>query len=120
MQAAIPLLLIALAACSAPTAPADARPSFDPFLDTLQVRTFGYFRDLPNPETGLVPDRWPTPSFSSIAAVGFGLTAYVVAVERGWLARAASYTASMDSRPTHPCPNLGGATLCGDRPSSWP
>lgn len=92
MRAAISLLLIALAACTTPTAPAVARPGLDPvvdpFLDTLQVRTFGYFRDLPNRENGLVPDRWPTPSFSSIAAVGFGLTAYVVAVERGWLARA--------------------------------
>jgi hypothetical protein len=35
----------------------------------------------------LVPDRWPTPSFSSIAAVGFGLTAYGVGVERGWITR---------------------------------
>jgi hypothetical protein len=36
---------------------------------------------------GLVPDRWPTPSFSSIAAVGFGLSAYGVGVERGWITR---------------------------------
>ena len=34
-----------------------------------------------------MPDRWPTPSFSSIAAVGFGLTAYGVGVERGWISR---------------------------------
>jgi hypothetical protein len=74
-------------ACSVPTAPPDARVPSDPFLDTLQHRTFGYFRDLANAQNGLVPDRWPTPSFSSIAAVGFGLTAYVVAVERGWMSR---------------------------------
>ncbi|MGH7503249.1 MAG: glucoamylase family protein [Longimicrobiales bacterium] len=57
------------------------------FLDTLQERTFGYFRDLTNPSNGLVPDRWPTRSFSSVAAVGFGLTALPIAVERGWLTR---------------------------------
>ena len=37
--------------------------------------------------TGLVLDRWPTPSFSSIAAVGFGLTAYVVGAQRGFITR---------------------------------
>ena len=41
-------------------------------------------------ENGLVPDRWPTPSFSSIAAVGFGLTAYGVGAERGWVTREAA------------------------------
>ena len=37
---------------------------------------------------GLTPDRWPTKSFSSIAAVGFALTAYPVGVERGYVSRA--------------------------------
>ncbi|HEX5758753.1 MAG TPA: glucoamylase family protein [Thermoanaerobaculia bacterium] len=37
--------------------------------------------------TGLVPDRWPTPSFASIAATGFGLTAYPIGVARGWVTR---------------------------------
>jgi hypothetical protein len=32
-------------------------------------------------------DRWPTPSFSSIAAVGFALTAYPIGVERGYITR---------------------------------
>ena len=32
---------------------------------------------------GLVPDRWPDINFSSIAAIGFGLTAYGVGAERG-------------------------------------
>jgi hypothetical protein len=59
----------------------------DPFLDDLQERTFRYFWDLANPRNGLVPDRWPTPSFSSIAAVGFALTAYPVGAERGWVTR---------------------------------
>ena len=35
----------------------------------------------------MIPDRAPTPSFSSIAAVGFGLTAYGVGAERGYVTR---------------------------------
>src|SRR5439155_5810404 len=57
------------------------------FLDTLEQRTFGYFWDLTPASNGLTPDRWPTPSFSSIAAVGFGLTAYPIGVERGYVTR---------------------------------
>jgi hypothetical protein len=34
-----------------------------------------------------VPDRWPTINFSSIAAIGFGLTAYGVGAERGYVTR---------------------------------
>ena len=34
-----------------------------------------------------MPDRWPSPSFSSIAAVGFGLSTYPVGVERGYVTR---------------------------------
>jgi hypothetical protein len=59
-------------------------------LDDVQKRTFLFFWETTNPENGLVPDRWPTPSFSSIAAVGFGLTAYGVGVERGWITREAA------------------------------
>src|SRR5690606_372709 len=58
------------------------------FLDSLQQRTFNFFRERANPANGLVPDRWPTESFSSVAAIGFGLTAYGVGIERGWMTRA--------------------------------
>jgi hypothetical protein len=34
-----------------------------------------------------VPDRWPTPSFASVAAVGFALSAYPIGVARGWVTR---------------------------------
>src|SRR5262252_1316036 len=61
-----------------------------PLLDELQRRTFYYFWDNVDPETGLVPDRYPTPSVSSIAAVGFALTAYPIGVERGYVTRAAA------------------------------
>lgn len=57
-------------------------------LDDLERRTFEWFWDLANPDNGLVPDRWPTESFCSIAAVGFGLTALPIGVERGWITRA--------------------------------
>src|SRR6185503_11919223 len=59
----------------------------DPFLVDLQTRTFRFFWETANPQNGLVPDRHPTPSFSSIAAVGFGLTTYPVGVERGYITR---------------------------------
>src|SRR3954452_20266582 len=63
---------------------------YEPFLDTVEVRTFRWFWETTNPKNGLVPDRWPTRSFSSVAAIGFGLTAYVVGVERGYVTRAAA------------------------------
>jgi hypothetical protein len=58
-----------------------------PLFDDLERRTFDFFWDLGRPDNGLVPDRWPTPSFCSIAAVGFALTAYPIGVERGWITR---------------------------------
>ncbi len=57
------------------------------FLDTVQHRTFDWFWETTNPRNGLVPDRWPTKSFSSVAAVGFGLTGYLVGAEHGWITR---------------------------------
>jgi hypothetical protein len=67
-----------------------ASPVVDPFLIDLQERTFRFFWDTANPKNGLVPDRYPTPSFSSVAAVGFALTAYPVGVERGYVTRKAA------------------------------
>ncbi len=81
------------AACAAPPAPVQAPPPAVPavaseaLLADLEARTFRFFWERANPENGLIPDRWPTPSFSSIAAVGFGLTAYPIGVERGWITR---------------------------------
>ena len=79
----------AISPAAAPAAPA-ARlaPQDERFLDRLEERTFRWFWDLANPTNGLVPDRAPSPSFSSVAAVGFGLTAYPIGVERGWVTRA--------------------------------
>src|SRR6266542_2433202 len=91
------LRALALAACAANSGTAPPPPAGPPppdsaraaaFLDTLEERTFHYFWDLTNPTNGLTPDRAPSPSFSSIAAVGFALTAYPVGVERGYITRA--------------------------------
>ncbi len=60
----------------------------DAFLDDLEHRTVAFFLDFAGPTNGLIPDRAPGPSFSSVAAIGFGLTAYPIGVERGSLARA--------------------------------
>jgi hypothetical protein len=62
-------------------------PGADAFLADLERRTFDFFWDTTDAKTGLVPDRWPTPSFASIAAVGFALSAYPVGVARGYITR---------------------------------
>src|SRR3954466_14618247 len=56
-------------------------------VDEIERRAFEFFRDTTNPRNGLAPDRWPTPSFCSIAAVGFALSAWPIGVERGWMRR---------------------------------
>ena len=59
----------------------------DPEVDELQRRTFDWFVHVTDRATGLTPDRWPTESFCSVAAVGFALTCWPVGVERGWMTR---------------------------------
>lgn len=57
-------------------------------LDRLERDTFKYFADEVNLENGLVRDNTKRDSPASIAAVGFALTAYPIAVERKYLTRA--------------------------------
>ena len=73
---------------SAPIPPSALTPRQTAFLDTLERRTFNWFWERSDANNGLTPDRWPSNSFSSIAAVGFALTAYPVGVERGYVSRA--------------------------------
>ncbi len=77
------------AADVAPSRPAPRKVDFrtEQLLDTIERSTFNYFWETASPRNGLVPDRAPTPSFSSVAAVGFGLTAEVIGAERGWVDR---------------------------------
>jgi hypothetical protein len=91
---------LALAAGALAATPAHAQTQAQPakvpalytanaaLLDDLSERTFRFFWDTANPANGIVPDRYPTPSFGSIAAVGFGLTAYTIGVDRGYITRA--------------------------------
>ncbi|HEX6003935.1 MAG TPA: glucoamylase family protein, partial [Burkholderiales bacterium] len=67
---------------------ADVRPDdAEALLDAIEHAAFGYFRQTVNPINGLVADTtrddWPC----SIAVVGFALSVYPVAVERGWVSR---------------------------------
>jgi hypothetical protein len=60
----------------------------DALLDSLQRAAFGYFLDCVIPASGLVADNSRANAPVSIAVVGFALSCYAIAVERGWLARA--------------------------------
>jgi hypothetical protein len=66
------------------------------FLEDLSRRAFRYFQEQSDPQTGLVLDRARTDgslhdedhrNTASIAATGFGLTAWCIAAERGWVNR---------------------------------
>ncbi len=69
---------------------ANAKYFSDGFLDTLQHRTFNYFWECVDPKTGLTPDRYPSLTFSSTAAIGFALTTYGIGVERQYISREAA------------------------------
>lgn len=62
-------------------------PQEEAFLDTLQHRSFRYFVKETNPQNGLVKDRSTATSPSSIAATGFGVVAWAIGAERGWMSR---------------------------------
>lgn len=59
-----------------------------PLFDDIERRTFDFFWETTNADNGLAPDRHPSRPFSSIAAIGFALTAYPIGVERTWITRA--------------------------------
>lgn len=67
----------------------DAHPedSDDEMLSVLQRRTFKYFLEEMNENTGLIADKTKPGSPSSIAATGIGLSCYIVGIERGWISR---------------------------------
>jgi hypothetical protein len=64
--------------------------SVDAELGTLQRESFSYFVHEVNPANGLIKDKtadnWP----ASIAATGFALAGYPIAVERGFISRASA------------------------------
>ncbi len=71
------------------TSTARHRPTLndDLTLDSIQRAAFGYFLQAANPRNGLVADTSREHSPCSIAVVGFALSVYPVAVERGWMTR---------------------------------
>lgn len=89
----LPLFLLAFLTACTPEAPPPGALAVNltaedhAFLDDLQRRTFDWFWETTDHETGLVPDRWPTRSFSSVASIGFGLTTYAIGAERGYVER---------------------------------
>jgi hypothetical protein len=71
----------------------------DPLLEDLSKRSFLFFWEQADADTGIVRDRartdgTPVPGTSrdvgSIASVGFGLTGLCIAAERGWVPREAA------------------------------
>lgn len=72
------------------------------FLHDLSQRSVRFFYDETNPNTGLVPDGalangGSNGSPSSIAAVGFGLTALTIGDQRGWLTHADAYQRALNT-----------------------
>src|SRR5829696_4965841 len=98
----LPVLLILFNFCSvfAQTATAPRLSAEDDaFLEDLSRRSFQFFVDHADAETGLVLDRarttgeahgpeHPSHRIASSAATGFGLTALCAGAERGWVTRA--------------------------------
>ncbi len=72
---------------SAPMVATPSAEAEDAFLDLLEETAFQFFWQEANPANGLIRDRTGNLSLSSIAAVGFGLSAYTVGIERGWITR---------------------------------
>jgi hypothetical protein len=69
-------------------------------LDLIQKRGIRFFLDEADPSTGLISDRAPNfddGSFdvASIACSGFGLPAYAIGAERGWIAEEEAYERSL-------------------------
>jgi hypothetical protein len=61
------------------------------FLNTVQYYAFKFFWQEANPNNGLVQDRMTNKSISSIASVGFGLSAICIAEKNGWISRTDAY-----------------------------
>ncbi|MGB7757368.1 MAG: hypothetical protein WBL23_15040, partial [Salinisphaera sp.] len=76
------------AAVTAPAAGAAAvTQSDDALLERLQRTAFDYFLQDVNRDNGLLADTTRDGAPSSIAVIGFALSAYPIGVERGWMER---------------------------------
>lgn len=66
-------------------------------LNNLQRVTFDYFWHEVNEENGLVADSTRADSPASTATVGFALTIYPIAVERGFISRSEAVTRTLST-----------------------
>ncbi len=74
------------------TTPYDPAPKFpvisdDELLSLVQARTFRYFYDFAHPVSGLARERNTSGDVVTTGGSGFGLAAFPVAVERGFISR---------------------------------
>lgn len=79
------VLLVAAIPCRLP-----AQITETALLDTIQYTAFRFFWDEANPSNGLIRDRSASWAPSSIASVGFGLSAICIGVDHGWVTREAA------------------------------
>lgn len=59
--------------------------SDDDLIDYVEYHTYQFFEGFSDPVTGFTLDRTSSSELSSIAAIGFGLSAHAVAASRGWI-----------------------------------
>jgi hypothetical protein len=90
MRWAVAVVLVSIAFC----VPTRGQIRTEQLLDTLQHTAFLFFWNEANPTNGLIKDRSHANGGgnapSSIASVGFGLTAICIGVDRGWVTRSAA------------------------------
>ncbi len=59
----------------------------DTFTKDLKRRTFNYFWDVVDTATWQTDDRYPTRAFTSVAATGFALPAYIIGIHNAFISR---------------------------------
>jgi len=82
----VPLLILLFTSCHRGTGPG-GETGIDTFTEDLKLRTFRFFWEQADSSTFQIPDRYPTRTFTSIAATGFGLASYLVGIENGYITR---------------------------------
>lgn len=80
------LSLFLLLACQ-PNSTENKNNRQEAFLEDLKQRTFNFFWEQVDQPTWQIPDKYPTHQFTSIAATGFGMTAYLIGIENGFITR---------------------------------
>ena len=88
-------IFVCLAAEAIPVSPpASSSPAIvqglsdDQLLDLIQRQTLRYFWEYAHPVSGMAAERNTTPETVTTGGTGFGLMAWIVGCERGWLPRA--------------------------------